>query len=106
MDEYKSILDAIATQRDELKAKEENLRTRTDLLEKKTSGNSRCFQAELDKERNLIRTEGRRLDQLRDELEKWRIELMDKRERLEEEVKEGVAIVARERLESPRQRRQ
>jgi len=88
-------LDEIAQQRDQLDAKEAEIRARTNALEE-SAVSVELLHEDIDKERKLLDQKDAGLEQLRIELEKWRADLMDKREQLEAESKKRVTEIALE----------
>jgi DNA repair exonuclease SbcCD ATPase subunit len=82
----------IANKTSELSKNEADLRRRTAQLEK-SAEEFELLSANLNKERDLVAQKDAGLEQLRLELEKWRLDIMDNREKLEEEVRERVAEV-------------
>jgi chromosome segregation ATPase len=92
VDEQRLMQAEIANKTSELSKNEADLRRRTSQLEK-SAEEFELLSANLNKERDLVAQKDAGLEQLRLELEKWRLEIMDNREKMEEEVRERVAEV-------------
>jgi len=100
LDEYKGILGEIQGKKDELQAKDGELAKRADEFERSIE-EFELLQGEQEKERRLLGEKETGLEQLRTELEKWRQELLHRREQIEEEVRERVVVLQNDMKPAP-----
>ena len=93
LEEQKLIIAEAASKSSDLNRHEEDLKRRAAELERNLEEFA-LLKVDFDREKDLVTQKDEGLEQLRLELEKWRSDLMDHREKMEEVVRERVAEAA------------